>query len=101
MTDKVRFLKKKFWRLEFGPNEPKSGARLSFLPFSQVWFITFPEIWYNDKLQQCLTSCRGKIHEKLLGGLKFGPKGPKLGLKLSFLPFSQVWFISFLLNCIG
>ena len=34
-------------------------------------------------------------------GLKLGPNGQKLGLKLSFLLFSQVWFISFPLNCIG
>ena len=29
---------------------------------------------------------------------KFGPNRPKLGLKLGFMPFSQVLFISFSLN---
>ena len=34
-------------------------------------------------------------------GPNFGPNGPKSGPKLGFLSFSQVWFISFLLNCKG
>ena len=32
---------------------------------------------------------------------KFGPNRPKLGLKLGFISFSQVLFISFSLNCMG
>ena len=47
------------------------------------------EIEYSDSLGQCLTSSGGKTHTK-----KFGPNGRKL-------PFSQVSFISFPLNCIG
>ena len=27
---------------KFGPNELKSGPKLVFLPFSQVWLISFP-----------------------------------------------------------
>ena len=42
MTDGASFLKKKFWQHGFGPNGPKSGPKLGFLPFSQVWFISFP-----------------------------------------------------------
>ena len=39
----VRFKKKKKdWWPEFGANEPKSGPKQGFLPFSQVWFISFP-----------------------------------------------------------
>ena len=34
--------KKKNWQPEFGPYGPKSGSKLGFLPFSQVWFISFP-----------------------------------------------------------
>ena len=34
-------------------------------------------------------------------GAKFRPNRPKLGLKLGFLSLSQVWFISFPLNCIA
>ena len=32
----------KIWRPKYGPNEPKSGPKLVFFPFSQVWFIGFP-----------------------------------------------------------
>ena len=31
---------------------------------------------------------------KKFWGAKFGQNRPKLGPKLNFLPFSQVWFIS-------
>ena len=31
----------KKWRPKFGPNEPKSGLKLGFKPFSQVWFLVF------------------------------------------------------------
>ena len=42
------------------------------------------------------TSSEGKTHEKKFLGPKFGPNEPKLGPKLGFfLPFSQVWLISF------
>ena len=41
MTDEARFLRKKNWRPEFGLNGSKSDPRLGFLPFSQVWFISF------------------------------------------------------------
>ena len=42
VTDEARFLKKKqLCQPEFGPNGPKSGPKL-FLPFSRVWFISFP-----------------------------------------------------------
>ena len=42
MTDKARFLikKKKNWQPKFGPDVPKSGQKLGFLPFPQVWFIS-------------------------------------------------------------
>ena len=38
--------------------------------------------------------------KKILGP-KFGPIKPKSGPKLGFLLFSQVWFISFPIYCIG
>ena len=43
---------------------PHLGQTLGFSLFSQVWFISFPWKWYNDSLQQCLTSSRGKTHKK-------------------------------------
>ena len=42
VTNKSRFLGNKFWRPEFGLNGPKSGPKLDFFSFSQVWFISFP-----------------------------------------------------------
>ena len=33
---------KKIWGPKFGPNGPKSGPKLGFLSFFQVWFISFP-----------------------------------------------------------
>ena len=66
-------MKKKILGPKFGPKSPKSVSKLGFLPFSQVWFLIFPSIAYNDSLQQWLT-CSGKIHEKKCCGPKFWPK---------------------------
>ena len=90
MTDEAKFLKKN-WRI-WAKIGPKTRFFCHFLKFGSLVFL---ETAYCDSLQQCLTSSRGKIHEKNFLGLKFGPKGPKLGLKLGFLPFSQVWFFNF------
>ena len=46
----VRFLKKKYWQPKFGPNGPKSGLNLGFLPFSQFRFICFPWIYIQWQL---------------------------------------------------
>ena len=71
------------------PNGPKAVPKLSFLNhFLKFGSLVFLEIEYNDSLQQSLTCTGGKIHEKNLGA-------PNLSLKLGFLQFSQVWFISF------
>ena len=95
----VKFMKKKF-QSKFGSRGPKSVSKLGFSPISQVWFISFLWNWYNDSLQQCLACTRGKIQGKILFGHKFGPNGQKSALKLGFLQFSQVWFISFPWYCI-
>ena len=87
---------KKILGSKFGPKGPKSGQKLGFLPVSQVWFISCLEIAYNDSLQQCITSSRGKTHETDFWGTKFGLKNePESGPKLGFLSFSQVCLISF------
>ena len=65
---------------KFGPNGPKSGQKLGFLPFSQVRFK-------DDSLELCLTTSRGKTDKNI--------RGPKLDLKFVFLPFSEVCIISF------
>ena len=61
----------------------------------------FSEIEYDDSLLQRLTSSRGKTYEKKIWGPKFEPNGPKSRPKLGFLPFPQVLFSSFPLNCMG
>ena len=76
------------------------GAKISpetrfFYHFLKFGSLVFLEITYNDSLQKCLTCIRGENHENNFLGSKFGPKGQKLVSKLGFLPFSQVWFISF------
>ena len=68
------FQKKKKNGGKFGPNGTKSGPQLGFLLFSQVWFIVFLEIAYNNTVQQFLTSIRGKIYEKKFGGPNLGQR---------------------------
>ena len=34
------------------------------MPFSQVWFISFPGNCIDDRLEHCLTASRGETHEK-------------------------------------
>ena len=81
-------MKNFFWS-KFAPKGPKSGMRLGFLPFSQVWFISFS--LPNDSLQQFLTSIRGEIHEKTIFGDQIKEQNRlKSEPKLGFLPFSQV-----------
>ena len=79
---------------KFGPKGPKSVVKLVFFTiFSSLVSLFFLEIAYSDSFQQCLICSSGKIKEKKLGS-------PNLGPKLGFLPFSQVWFISFPWNWI-
>ena len=65
-------------------------AKLGFSHFLKFSSLVFLEITYNDSLQQCITSSRGKTQEKNFGGLNSGQNGSKSGPKLVFfLPFSQ------------
>ena len=75
----------------FGSKEPKSARNEVFCHFLNFRSLVFLEIAYNDSLQQCVTSSRGKIHEKSFGDQIWA----KIVPKLDFLPFSQLWFISF------
>ena len=97
MTGEARFLKNNFGGSNLGPmglNHAQNEVFCHFLEFESYVFL---EIAYDDSLRQFLTSRSGKTHEKIFGG----PNSPKWGPKSAFSPFSQVWFISFLLNCIG
>ena len=78
-------------------NEAQNEVFCHFLEFGSYVFC---EIQYDDSLQHCLRCSRGKTHKKILGP-KFGPVKPRSGPKLGFLLFSQVWFISFPIYCIG
>ena len=80
----------KIWGPKSGSSRPKSGPKLGFLPFSQVWFISFP-LSYIGWLEQFLTTSKAKIcnkKKKKKKELKFGSNRPKSGPKLGFLPFS-------------
>ena len=83
-----------FW----GGGEKKMAARIwvqneFFCDFIEFGSYIFLEITYNDSLQPFLTSTWGKTYDKNFS--------LKLRTKLNFLPFSQVWFICFPLNCTG
>ena len=80
------------WRPEFGPKGPKLGV---FLPFSQVWFISFP--WNcNDSLQQCLISSRGKTHTKKCLGPNLGQTSQNRALNYFFSHFLKFGALVFL-----
>ena len=101
VTDEARFLKKKFGP-KFGSKGSRSGPKLGFSYFLKFGSLVFLEITYNDRLQQCLTSRRGKTHEKKNSETKFGPKtSQSQAHNCFFFLFFQVWFISFPLNYIG
>ena len=70
-----------------------------FYHFLKCDSLVFLEIAQDDRLEQCLTTSRGKTHEKNLWAYIWD-KQAKIGSELDFLPFSQFWFISFPVNCI-
>ena len=47
---------------------PKSGLKLSFLSFFQVWSLVFLEIGYDDSLDHCLSTTRVKAPERIFFG---------------------------------
>ena len=93
MTDGARFLREKKLAARIWA---KTGPKTSFfLPFSQVWCISFLELADNDNLQRCLTSNTDKYTKKIYGP-KFGSKVPKLVLKLGFCHFLKFGSLDFL-----
>ena len=99
VTDETRFLNKIFGSPNMGPMGLNQAQNEVFHHFLEFGLYVFLEFAYNDSFQQYLTSSRGKTHEKNFGA-QIWAKQTKLGPKLGFLPFSEVWFISFPLNCI-
>ena len=59
---------------------PDSKFFCQFLKFGS---LVFPEIAYNDSLQQCLTSSKCKTHKKI--GVQIWAKGAKIEPKTRFL----------------
>ena len=95
LTSSTVKILKKIFRDQTWVKMAKSGPKLSFLSFSQVWFIKLHTAIasYNvlhlvdivcNSLQHCLISSGAKIHEKKILQSKFLPKGPKLGPKTRF-----------------
>ena len=67
VTVGVRFLKKKLEILiwaKWSKIKPETSPKCGLL--------VFLEIAYNDSLQQCITSSKGKTHEKNFGGPNLG-----------------------------
>ena len=83
---------KNFWA-QIWAKRPKIQVFHHFLKFGSLVFL---EIAYNDSLQQCIASDRGKTHEKKFFVTKIWAKmGQNQAPKQFFLPFSQVLIISF------
>ena len=96
MTDKGRFLKKIMAAQIRAKVRPETRFFCHFLKFGSLVFL---EITYSDRLQQCLTSSRGKFHKKKFLGPNLGqfvsskPKScPKLGF-FHFLKFGSLAFL--------
>ena len=54
--------------------EKKFGRKLGFLKCGPLVFL---KIAYNDSLQECITSSRGKTHKKNLGDKIWAKNRPK------------------------
>ena len=88
-------MKKKNCGSNLGQNRAQNYIFCHFLKFGSLVFLY---IAFFDSLQKFITSSTGKNPQKQKNwGTKFRPK---LGQKLGFLPFSQVCFFSFPLNCV-
>ena len=98
-SNRGKTLEKKFGA-QIWAKQTKFGPEFFFFFFFffhllKIGSLVFLEIAYNDSLQQCLTSSRGKAHEEKFLRPKYGPSKPKLDTKLGFSSFCQNWFISF------
>ena len=70
---------KKVFGAQLWAKEAKIRSKTRFFcHLLQFGLLVYLEIAYNDSLQQCITSSRGKTHEKKKFGKKFGPKQAKI-----------------------
>ena len=73
------------------------GPKTRHLLFFKCGSLVFPEIAYNDSLQQYPTSSRGKIHEKITWGPNLGQRGQNWSQNQVFLTiFSKFGSLAFL-----
>ena len=68
------------------------------LSFLKIGSLVFSDIIHDDSWPWYLLTDRARFLKKILVTQMSGPDGTKSGPKIGFLPFSQVWFISFLWN---
>ena len=88
-----QIFEKKIPRPEFGPSYCKSGPEWGVFFAMEFGSLVFLEIAYNDILQQCLTSSRGKTHEKFFGvqiWVKQTKVAPKINFFCHFLKFGSL-----------
>ena len=79
-------MKKKLSGIKFGQT---SDPKLGFLPFTQVWFISFPLNCIDDSLEHCLTTSRSKSMKKNWGA-------PNWVVNFIFCHFLRVAWLVFL-----
>ena len=78
------------------PMKPLLSVYSSVCP-SLIKLFVFSDIAYDDNLPDNYWLTKQDLKKKKIWQPQFGSK---LGTKLSFLPFSHIWFISFPWNCI-
>ena len=98
VTDEARFLKKKFFcDPNLGP-----GPKWDFSSFSWVWIriISFPWNWIQWQLATMTNIDKRLNPTKKNFWAQIWARRAKIGRKLDFLLFCQVWFTSYAWNFI-
>ena len=74
-SNRGKIQKKKFWGPNLGQRSQNQAQNEVFCHFIKFGSLVFLEGAYNDSLQQCVTSCWGKIHKKNFWGPNLGQRG--------------------------
>ena len=69
---------KSFWGQNLRQTSQNRAQNYVFCHFFKFDSLVFLEVAYSDSLQQCLTSARGKTHEKCLGTQFWAKIGPEI-----------------------
>ena len=79
---------KKVFGAQLWAKEAKIRSKTRFFcHLLQFGLLVYLEIAYNDSLQQCITSSRGKTHETDFWGTKFGLKRARIWPEIRFFVF--------------